>query len=112
MKKKLVILSFIALAACSGSELKVSEGKLVVEKLIKTIDEEKYDEVPSFYTESFKDGETADKRNAKFKQLKFALGNVETMTLMDSAMKTGEQPELMLKYKVKHNRLSTIEIFN
>jgi hypothetical protein len=113
MKKLLLIVTILSFVACSSGNLEVSPAVEKVESLIKVIDKEKYKEASEYYTEQFNSSESFEARSAKFKQLKDVLGNIVEIKLVDTLMNenSGEEASLSLTYRIKHDRLTTVEVF-
>lgn len=114
MKKNILFIALLALAACSSPNLEFSPAKQKVEGLIKDIDNAKFKEVSDYYTEQFLNSETFEARTAKFKQFNEIYGKVVQIHLIDSSKteKKGGENSLILTYRIKHERLSTVEVFN
>lgn len=113
MKKFILIIIVLSFVACGAEKLEFPPAQKKVESLIKDIDKGKYKEVSEYYTDQFNNSETFDARSAKFKQLKELYGNITQISLLDTLKNAnkGEEPSLLFTYRIKHDRLSTIEVF-
>jgi hypothetical protein len=100
-----------SLNACSSEKLEISKAKTCVESLISAADKGDFEQVKKLSSESFNEGEPAEQRIEKLKMLKNALGDVVSMQLTDSLSeaKSGEEAKILLTYKVKHSKISSIE---
>ena len=89
--KKLFTISVICAVVCYGcGKVEPDRAKALVVSLIHTIDSGKYDQTSKYYTDEFNAGESLDARIAKYKQLKDAFGDVQSIRLV--SQKTAPTP--------------------
>lgn len=91
----------------------MSAAKKTAESAIQLIGDKKFDGLAALYTKDFNDSEPKETRELKLKQIIEAVGNVMEYKLTDSTQvnNTGEESRIVLKYKVKHSKLSTTETY-
>jgi uncharacterized protein VirK/YbjX len=111
---KAIIFSFclVSLTACS-EELDPKIAQVVVEDLLMQLDNENYDALSEYYTESFNRGESSETRTEKFQKLRNIMGGITEMEIKESANinEFGEQAQVHLVYNVKRAKVSSIETF-
>jgi len=113
MKKWFVPFIIIAICILSCSKVEPNKAKALVELLIQKIDSGKYSETPNYYSEEFNNSESLDARAEKYKELKDANGDVQSMQCISEKASTDpdDRPTLELIYKVKHTKLTSLEAF-
>ncbi len=91
-----------------------NRAKALVVSLIQKIDSSKYVETSKFYTDEFNAGESIDARAQKYKILKEAYGNVQSIECISAKDSTDidDRPIVQLIYKVKHTKLTSLEAFS
>ena len=113
MKKILILITVISFASCTSEKLDMSAAKKTAESAIQFIGDKKFDALAALYTKDFNDSEPKETRELKLQQIIDAVGNVMEYKLTDSTQvnNTGEESRIVLKYKVKHSKLSTTETY-
>ncbi len=112
--KKLVVISGIILISCWGcGKVDQTKAKALVETLIQKIDSGQYAETSNYYTDEFNAGESVDARTDKYKRLKEAFGNVQSIQCISVKDSTDpeDRPIVELLYKVKHTKLTSLEAY-
>jgi hypothetical protein len=113
--KKLFVGITVAIIACSGcGKVEPNKAKALVVSLIQKIDSGKYDQTSAYYTDEFNAGESLDVRVEKYKELKEAFGNVQTIDCISEKDSTDpdDRPIIKLKYRVKHTKLTSLEAYS
>ena len=113
MKKLILLISILSLWACSTDKLDTEKGKAAVEILIRKIDREEYKDLSPLYSDDFNAGESLEARTEKFKKLRQALGEVQSLELTEAKNEAvpGDESKLTLTYKIKRSRISSVETF-
>ncbi|HTB32184.1 MAG TPA: hypothetical protein VK808_09170 [Bacteroidia bacterium] len=114
MKKLFLLLPVIAITCFGCGKVDQSKAKTLVETLIHTIDNGDYAGTNKFYTDEFNASESIEVRTQKYKDLKDAFGNVtslECVSVKDST-DPDDRPIVMLMYKVKHTKLTSMEAYS
>jgi hypothetical protein len=113
MKKPLVLLVLFTITYFGCGKVDQNKAKTLVESLIHTIDSGDYAGTSKYYTDEFNAGESMDARTQKYKDLKDAFGNLtslECISVKDS-IDPDDRPIVMLVYKVKHTKLTSLEAY-
>lgn len=113
MKKLILFIGILSLWACSTDKLDTEKGKAAVETLIRKIDKEQYKGLSDLYSDDFNAGESLEVRSEKFKKLKQAMGEVQSLDLTEAKNEAvpGDECRLTLTYKIKRSRISSVETF-
>lgn len=109
----IILLFSSAIFSCTPEKLNEKEAVDVAEKLLVTLNEERYNEISAFCTNSFNTGETEEKRKLKYMELKNVLGNMQNFELLNTEHLTNmaEPAYIILTYKVVYQNAITQEIF-
>lgn len=101
------------LCACVPDKLNETEASETAEKLLNTLNEEKYDNISSLCTASYNTGENTEKRKSKYMELKKVLGDMQSYERINTEHITNaaEPAFLILTYRVVYNNASTQEVF-
>jgi hypothetical protein len=113
MKKLFVLLTVIAITCLSCGKVDNNKAKILVMSLIQKIDSGKYDETSDYYTDEFNAGESLNARIQKYKELKEAFGDVQSMECISVKDSTDldDRPIVQLIYKVKHTKMTSLEAY-
>ena len=115
MKTKLLIVAIIfAFASCSSDKLDIAKAKETAEKCLTAIDKEDYTTVINeYYGSEFGSSQTPQELTDKFKKLKEVTGPMKSFELKasDNSTETMKESSATLTYSVKHERVTTSEIF-
>lgn len=112
--KKLSIILVALLCGCSSVMHPDKEkSKAVVEALIQKENSGDYAGTSQYYTDDFNKSETIEARTDKFQKLHDALGDFISMELVKATDSTdpNDFPCVTLVYKVKHNKVNSLETF-
>jgi hypothetical protein len=113
--KKLFVVITVVVMACSGcGKVEPNKAKALVVSLIQKIDSGKYDETSAYYTDEFNAGESLDARIEKYKKLKDAFGDVQSIDCISEKDSTDptDRPIVQLQYRVKHTKLTSLEAYS
>ena len=113
--KKVAILLTLTLCACHAiTKIDQQKAQTLVQQLIKAENSGDYAGTSKYYTDDFNASEPMDARNAKFKQLHDAFGDMTGMELISSKDTTNanDWPCAHIIYRVKHTKLNSIEGFS
>jgi hypothetical protein len=114
MKIKLLIAALaFALFSCSSEKMELPKAKEVAEACLNAIAKEDYAKVKGEYYSDALGAASADELDSKFKKLKDVMGEMQSFELTDSAVNnnSGEEPNVILTYTVKHSKVTTTEKF-
>ena len=91
----------------------MEKSKTMVEALIQKENSGDYAGTSQYYTDDFNKSETMEARTDKFKKLHDALGDYVSTELLKVTDSTdpNDFPCVELRYRVKHNKLNSIEEF-
>jgi hypothetical protein len=114
MKKMFVVLAVVIIASMGCGKVDQTKAKTLVENLIHTIDSGDYAATSKFYTDEFNAGESLEVRTQKYKDLKDAFGNVQSMQCISVKDSTDpeDRPIVMFIYKIKHTKLTSLEAYS
>ncbi len=112
MKTLMLCCVLFTFTACSD-QLDETEAKAVVENLLQEIDNENYESLAEFYSNSFNDGESIEKRAEKFDKLKSILGGLMAFEVIETEnlANFGEPAQVLLTYRIQRTKVSSIEKF-
>ena len=113
MKKLLSLFLILSFVSCAEKPLDVNEAKKVVELLIDKSDKGEWDAVGDLYTAEFNSSEPVDIKTKKLIRLKETLGAVKSIEFVSATnvAEFGRPQEVILKYRVIHDRITSIETF-
>jgi len=114
MRNLLLIIISINFLACAEKPMDVEIAKQVTEALIKESDAGNYEAVEKLYTPAFNESEPMDVKIEKLNRLKNILGDVQSVEFISSTHQAefGQPKKLILVYRVKHSKITTIESFS
>jgi hypothetical protein len=112
LKSFLICALVFSFSSCS-EQLDETEAKEVVENLLQKIDSEQYETLTDYYSASFNEGESIEKRAEKFDKLKGILGGLMTFEVIETEniANFGEPAQILLTYRIQRTRVSSIEKF-
>lgn len=104
---------FLLVISCKEKPLDVETAKKVAETLISKADKGDWENIADLYTAEFNASETPDVKTQKLMRLNEALGKVKSVEFLSSTdvAEFGRPREMVLKYRVIHERVTSIEIF-
>lgn len=115
MKKiTLFAATIMLLTMCNSEKLSYPPAREASENCLKAIDKGEYDKViADYYSTDFGSVEPPEELKSRFQKLKDITGNITSIELKDSAMRAevGEEAQVILTYRVTHERIVTTEKF-
>lgn len=114
MKKIFFVLPVAAIVFYGCGKVEPNKAKALVVSLIYTIDSGKYDKTSAYYTDEFNEGESLNARIQKYKALKDVFGDVQSIECISEKDSTDmfDRPIVHLVYRVKHTKLTSIEVYS
>jgi len=112
--KKYAVLFAVIIAGCSWfNKLDTNKAKTVVEALEQKIAAGDYAGLSQYYSDEMNSSETTEQRADKFKKLKDAMGDFQSMECVYAKDSTDGNDIncVLLEYKVKHTKMTSIEEF-
>ena len=107
--KGYLCLMFFALISCGLADIDENKAKTLAESLMNDLKNENYANIDNYYTASFNESETLEKKIEKYGRLKKVMGTVESYELeskrIDNDIDHGG-PKIELKYKMKCSKIS------
>lgn len=109
MKSLLSFFLLFALVSCTPEKLDEAEAQKTAESTLEALKVENYDALYAFYSSDFANSESAEERTNKYKQIFGATGKIVSYELTNTRhiAQVGDEAELILTYKVTHERLTT-----
>ncbi len=113
MRTILSITILLFFVACAEKPLEVETAKKVVESLISKADKGDWEGIEDLYTAEFNASETPEVKTQKLMRLRDVLGRVNEIEFISSTdvAEFGRPRELVLKYRVFHERVTSLETF-
>lgn len=114
MKRTAVLLTLMLCACHAITKINPQKAQALVQNLIKAENSSDYASISKYYTDDFNASEPIDARNAKFKELHNAFGDMTGMELISSKDTTdaNDWPCAHIVYRVKHTKINSIEGFS
>ena len=113
MKHLLAILFIFSLTACAEKPLDTDMAKKVVEALMDKADKGDWEGIEDFYTAEFNASETVEVKVQKLIRLRDTMGSIQSKEFVSAThvAEFGRPQQVVLKYKVVHSRVNSIETF-
>jgi hypothetical protein len=113
MKNLFLVLIVLSVCACNTDRLNMQSAVSTAEHAVKHIGNKEFSELFKLYSKDFAASETEDIRKQKLGKIIDAVGAVQEVTLLDTIRveNSGEEPSIVIKYKVKHVNTVTTETF-
>lgn len=107
MKYTLIILIALLFAGCTGFDF--NKAYDLSRKAADLIRQQKYAELEEIYSQDFKNSETAAQKEQKYKMIMEAVGEIQSVELVDSsASPLNQNGEAEYKYRFKCSNLNVI----
>ena len=113
MRKGLIVSMIVLISACSADKMEMTSAKATAEAAVKFIGNKEFSNLFKLYSKDFAASEPQANREIKLAKIIDAIGAVQEITILDSIRieNTGEEPSIVIKYKVKHAHTTTTESF-
>jgi len=113
MRKLIFALMISLFAACSSEKLDMTASVKTAESAVNFIGSKDFTSLFALYAKDFAASEPEETRKDKLTKIINAVGAVQEITLLDSMRvdNTGEESNIVVKYKVKHTNTTTTETF-
>ncbi len=113
MKYLSLLFILVSLVSCAEKPLDVETAKKVVERLIAKADQGDWEGIEDLYTAEFNASETPEIKTQKLQRLRDTMGKVQSVEFVSATnvAEFGRPQEVILKYRVVHDRVTSIETF-
>ena len=113
MKKLAIVIAICIFSSCASEKLDMTAAQKTAESAIRFIGDKNYADLSKLYTPDFATSETKEVREQKYNQIIDIVGKTIEFKLTDSIRQnnTAEESRIILKYKVKHEKVTTTETY-